>query len=169
MTFLQSQEAAVSWRGQMLDAWDTDFIWAFPLWPGNFSPTQRPAEETGGAVRGGGRRACPSASQVGPRPPAHPISGKRKRGGGKEEKVPQLPWAERGKSAVIDGRGHGGLTLQQEADLQPGTATIYQRSVTRRGCAPSDASSASRPKYLSRRDSWECVETCPQWFVFLSH
>lgn len=28
--------------------------------------------------------------------------------GKKEEKVPQLPWAERGKSAVIDGRGHGG-------------------------------------------------------------
>lgn len=26
----------------------------------------------------------------------------------KEEKVPQLPWAVRGKSAVIDGRGHGG-------------------------------------------------------------
>lgn len=92
----------------MLDAWDTGFIWAFPLWPGKFSPTQPSAEETGGAIGEEDGEHVRPLPKWGREHLLIRFLGRRTRRKKKEEKVPQLPRAVRGKSAVIDGRGHRG-------------------------------------------------------------
>lgn len=73
----------------------------------------------------------------GPRPPAHPISGKSSSAAlGCEREV-----------CCYRQAGLRGLTLQQEADLQPRTGTIYQHSVTEQGhTEPSPWAKITAPK-----------------------
>lgn len=58
-----------------------------------------------------------------------PFLGRR---GGKKRESPSAALGCEREVCCYRRAGSRGLTLQQEADLQPGTGTIYQRSVTQR-------------------------------------
>lgn len=109
-----------------------DFIWLSLFGQTSFLPRSHQQRQGGGEAReegrGGGRQFFFTASMSvrfpsGPRPPAHPISGKSSSAAlGYEKEV-----------CCYRQAGLRGLTLQQEADLQPRTGTIYQHSVTEQG------------------------------------
>lgn len=148
-----------------MDAWDTGFIWAFPLWPGTFSPTQPSAEETGGATGEEDGEHVRPLPKWGRDHLLIRFLGRRRRRKKERRESPSAAMGCEREVCCYRRAGSRGLTLQQEADLQPGTGTIYQRSVTRRDHARTPRAQVDQ-KNLRRRDDSECVATCSRWFVF---
>lgn len=109
-----------------------DFIWLSLFGQTSFLPRSHQQRQGGERGEGRGERgrmtifftaSMSVCFPSGPQPPAHPISGKSSSAAlGCEREV-----------CCYRQAGLRGLTLQQEADLQPRTGTIYQHSVTEQG------------------------------------
>lgn len=116
-----------------------DFIWLSLFGQTSFLPRSHQQRQGGGEGEDDSFFTASMSVRFpsGPRPPAHPISGKSSSAAlGCEREV-----------CCYRQAGLRGLTLQQEADLQPRTGTIYQHSVAEQGhTEPSPWAKVTTPK-----------------------